>query len=133
MTSQRLDRRFLLRVAALSPALAAEAASGVSHAQTAGPLVVVAEITAKPDQADAFRALFLIFAASVRTEPGCLHYTVLEDERTPGRFFTYESWTDRADLAAHMRAPAIMALGAKGGDMLAKPPTETVLKMLSAS
>ena len=100
MTRHPLDRRLLLRLAARSPALAVGAVGGISEAQTPAPLVVIAEITAKPDQTDAFRALFLPFAASVRGEPGCLHYTVLEDEQTPGHFFTYESWADKAALAA---------------------------------
>ena len=130
MTKTLLDRRLLLRLAALSPALAA---GGVSEAQTPAPLVVIAEITAKPDQADAFRALFLGFAASVREEPGCVHYTVLEDEKTPGHFFTYETWADEAALAAHMHAPAITALGGKVGAMVATPPSQALLKTLSTS
>jgi len=133
MTIRPLDRRLLLRLAALFPALAAGAVGGPSEAQTPPPLTVIAEITAKPDQADAFRTLFVAFAASVRGEPGCLHYTVLEDEQTPGHFFTYESWADQAALAAHMKAPAIQALGAKAGAMLAKPPSQTLLKTLGAA
>jgi len=62
-----------------------------------------------------------------------LHYTVLEDEQTPGHFFTYESWSDKAALATHMKAPAIMALGAKAGAMLAKPHSQSLLNTLGGS
>jgi quinol monooxygenase YgiN len=133
MTNPLVDRRVLMQMAALSAAVAAEAVSGVSQAQTAAPQTVIAEITARPDQADAFRALFVTFAASVRTEPGCLQYTVLEDEATPGHLFTYEAWSDKTALDAHMNAPSMKALGAKAGAMLAKPPSITRLKKLGAS
>ena len=73
------------------------------------------------------------FVAGARKEPGCEHYTLLEDRHTPGRFLTYEIWTNQAALAAHMQTPEIKAAGAKLADILAKPFTQTFLQTISTS
>jgi autoinducer 2-degrading protein len=94
---------------------------------------VIAELEAKPEHAAAMRALIVPFAASARHEPGCRHYTLLEDPATPGRFFTYEIWTDQAALTGHMNGPHVKALGPKLAGLLAKPPTQTLLGVVSSS
>ncbi len=133
MTDHAVDRRLLLQAAALSPALVAVMAGRVSAADTADTLVVIAELVAKPDRADALRDILVPFTEGARHEPGCEHYTLLEDRQTPGRFLTFEVWTNQAALAAHMQTPAIKAAGPKLADILAKPFTQAMLKTISAS
>ena len=133
MTEPTLDRRLLLQAAAFSPALAVLVSGTARAADGAETLVVVAELVSKPDRADALRDLLVPFAEGSRHEPGCQHYTLMEDIHTPGRFLTYEIWTDQAALAAHMQTPAIKAAGAKLADILAKPFTQAMLKTLSGS
>lgn len=131
MTAPILDRRQTMQAIAALPLLAIAA----SHAAAApsGALVVIAEIEAKPEHADALRAIMLPFAAQSRREPGCHHYTLLEDPKTPGLFFTYEIWAAQAALAAHMQGANAKAAGPKLGPLLAKPPTQSLLGIVSTS
>ena len=122
----RPSRRALLQGAAVGASLAA---FGGAHA--AGPkkgeLYVIAEIVSKPDTADALRTLLVPSAAKSRKEPGCHEYTLMEDEKQPGRFLTYERWTGHPALEAHMKTPHIAALVPKLGPVLAKPFTQIFL------
>ena len=131
--NQAMNRRLLLQGAALLPGLAVVAASDSRAAETADTLVVIAELVSKPDRADALRDVLVPFVAGARKEPGCEHYTLLEDRYTPGRFLTYEIWTNQAALAAHMQTPEIKAAGAKLADILAKPFTQAFLQTISTS
>ena len=124
--SQRPDRRAMLKAAATSSVLLAWANAATATPKS-GELYVVAEIVAKPDQADALRALLVPFAAKSRKEPGCHEYVLMEVESEPGRFQTYERWTGHAALDAHMKTPAMAALGPKLAPLLAKPFTQTFL------
>lgn len=96
-----------------------------------GEVFVIAELLAKPESADELRRLFVEFVAKAREEPGCKHYSLLEDPAKAGHFFTFETWADKAAVDMHMTTPTIKAFGAKLGDILAKPPVVTPLKMLS--
>jgi len=44
-------------------------------------------------------------AASVREEPGCLRFDVMQDAKHSDRFYFYEIYTDRAAFDAHKAAP----------------------------
>jgi quinol monooxygenase YgiN len=133
MTDRPLDRRLLLQAAALSPALAASLMGEAQAAETGGKLVVIAELVSKPDKADELRDIMVPFVEGARKEPGCEHYTLLEDRKQPGRFLTYEIWTDEAALEAHMHTPAIKAATPKLADILAAPFTQAMLKVLSTN
>jgi len=126
-------RRQILQAVAASPMLAIAASQAEAAESRAGTLVVIAEIEAKPEHADAMRAIMLPFAAKSRKEPGCHHYTLLEDPKIPGLFFTYEIWTDQASLAAHMQGANAKAAGPKLAALLAKPPTQNLLGVVSSS
>jgi quinol monooxygenase YgiN len=129
MTPPVIERRQMLAALAAAPVLAI-AADAAAHA---GALAVIAEIESTPEHADALRAIMLPFAASSRKEPGCRHYTLLEDPKTPGLFFTYEIWSDQAALAAHMQGANAKAAGPKLAALLAKAPTQSLLGIISAS
>ena len=124
-----IDRRMLVGSAILGAAVAGFFAKAAAAAGK--DLYVIAELVAKPDQADALRNLMVDFVAGARKEPGCKHYALLEDNAQPGRFLTFETWTDDAALAAHMVTPEIKAATPKLATILAKPFTQIKLSMIS--
>jgi len=126
-----LDRRTMVQGAALGSVFAGLLQARMAEAAEPGLLYVIAEIVAKPDKVDALRALIVPFAAKSRSEPGCKSYNLLEVQSEPGRFLTYESWTDKAALDAHMTTPHIKEIIPKLADVLAKPFTQIFLNGVS--
>ena len=124
-----LDRRTLIRSAAVGSAVAAFAAS--AEAAVNGNYYVIAELVSKPDQADALRAIMVPFVAGARKEPGCLHYSLLEGLKQPERFLTFETWANEDALKAHMVTPEIKAAGPKLEPVLAKPFSQIFMSMVS--
>ena len=62
-------------------------------------------INIKPDQADAFReASFGDANGSIRDEPGCFRFDILQDGENPNRFYLYEVYKDPAAFQAHLVA-----------------------------
>ena len=82
-----LDRRDLIRSATIGAAAAAFAITATKAAAN-GNYYVVAELVSKPDQADGLRAILVPFVAGARKEPGCMHYSLLEDAKQHGRFLS---------------------------------------------
>jgi quinol monooxygenase YgiN len=124
------DRRTLVRAVGAGAALAAFATVTGADAADSN-LYVIAELVSKPDKADDLRKLLVEFVAGARKEPGCKHYSLLEDRKQSGRFLTFETWTDQAALDAHMKTPALQAAGPKLQPILAKPFTQQFLSMVS--
>lgn len=94
---------------------------------------VIAEINAKQGSESALRDLLMPFAMSSRKEPGCLVYTLMEVISEPGRFLTFERWTNKAALEAHMVTPALKAIVPKLDPLLAKPFTQIFLNGLTGA
>ena len=122
-------RRDIIKASALGVAAVAFMAKAAEAAD--GRLYVIAELVAKPDQANALRDVMVEFVAGARKEPGCLHYSLLEDNAQKGRFLTFETWTGTAALDAHMVTPEIKAVAPKLATMLEKPFTQIKMSMLS--
>ena len=128
-----MDRRAFVGAAALgSVAAAVHAASSVQAAGQSG-YFVIAEIVSKKEKADELRALLVPFAEKSAKEPGCLVYTLMEVIGEPGRFLTFERWTDKAALDAHMVTPDIKAIVPKLEPVLAKPFTQIFLGAVSGA
>jgi quinol monooxygenase YgiN len=98
-----------------------------------GGYFVIAEIVSKKEKADELRALLVPFAEKSAKEPGCLVYTLMEVTGEPGRFLTFERWTDKAALDAHMVTPDIKAIVPKLEPVLAKPFTQIFLAAVSGA
>jgi quinol monooxygenase YgiN len=65
---------------------------------------VFVEFLLKPGMRADFRRLIDVNAdASVRNEPGCLQFDVLEPEGEGDRILLYEIYTDQAAFEAHLR------------------------------
>jgi len=66
--------------------------------------VIFVDFQLKPGVQSQFRSLIDENAeASVRTEPGCLQFDVLEPEGEADRVLLYEIYSDRAAFDAHLR------------------------------
>ena len=117
-----MDRRAFVGAAALGGVAAAVLTS--SSAEAAGDnsgYFVVAEIVSTKEKADEVRALLVPYAEKSAKEPGCLKYVLMEVIAEPGRFLTYERWTNKAALDAHMVTPDIKEIVPKLQPILAKP------------
>ena len=128
-----MDRRAFVGAAALgSVAAVVLTASSVQAAGQSG-YFVIAEIVSKKEKADELRALLVPFAEKSAKEPGCSVYTLMEVIGEPGRFLTFERWTDKAALDAHMVTPDIKAIVPKLEPVLAKPFTQIFLGAVSGA
>ena len=66
--------------------------------------VILVDFQLKSGMEKQFRALIDANAdASVRDEPGCLQFDVLEPEGEAGRVLLYEIYCDRAAFEAHLK------------------------------
>jgi quinol monooxygenase YgiN len=96
-------------------------------------LYIIATMTTAAEHAARLKSLLLPAVAEFRQEDGCFAYTLLEDQKQPGRFVTYERWRDAAALKAHMSSIAMKALEPKLTGLLTEPLTQdflTALKIL---
>ena len=85
------------------------------------PLTVIAKFEAKPGMEDQYKEELHGMVAPSRAETGCINYDVLQSNDNPAVFFTYENWTGKDALDAHMQTPYFKALGEKSKELLAKP------------
>ena len=123
-----MDRRAFVGAAALVGVAAAVLTS--SSAEAAGDnsgYFVVAEIVSTKEKADEVRALLVPYAEKSAKEPGCLKYVLMEVIAEPGRFLTYERWTNKAALDAHMVTPDIKEIVPKLQPILSKPVSQIFL------
>jgi autoinducer 2-degrading protein len=63
--------------------------------------------------------------SSVRDEPGCLRFDVLQDNADPDRYFFYEVYRDEAAFGAHGQAPHFARWRAAAAEVLAEPTSAT--------
>jgi len=99
-----MDRRDFVRAAAVGGGAAVVLAASSAMAAGQTGYFVIAEIVSKKDKADDLRALLVPFAELSAKEPGCLVYTLMEVIGEPGRFLTFERWTDKAARGSHDHA-----------------------------
>jgi quinol monooxygenase YgiN len=126
-----LDRRTVMLGGAVSVLFSSSSRAAPARKDTG--YYVIAEINAKAGSESALRDLLMPFARSSRKEPGCLVYTLMKVISEPGRFLTFERWTDKAALGAHMVTPAIKAIVPKLEPLLAKPFTQIFLGGLTGA
>jgi quinol monooxygenase YgiN len=122
-----MDRRAFVGAAALGGVAAVLASSSAEAAGDNSGYFVVAEIVSTKEKADEVRALLVPYAERSAKEPGCLKYVLMEVIAEPGRFLTYERWTNKAALDAHMVTPDIKEIVPKLQPMLAKPVSQIFL------
>ncbi len=82
---------------------------------------VVVKLTARPDAAQAMRAVVLALAAASRKEDGCIRYDVLQNSAEPHVFVLVEEWTSVGHLDAHNLTPHVHEAIAKATTLAAAP------------
>jgi len=123
-----MDRRAFVSAAALGGVTAAVLASSTAEAANGNSgYFVIAEIVSSKEKADQLRALLVPFSEISAKEPGCLKYVLMEVIAEPGRFLTYERWTNKAALDAHMVTKDIKEIVPKLEPILAKPVSQIFL------
>jgi quinol monooxygenase YgiN len=81
------------------------------------------QLSIKPGQAAAFVAAAKPALARVRAEDkGCEQYHLFQSVDSDTSFVIVESWATQADLDAHMKTPAMGAVGQALGAFLAGAP-----------
>lgn len=71
---------------------------------------IIVKTQLKPGQRERFlEAMLPNAAASVREEPGCHVFDLLEDQQDPNLFYLYEIYRDEAALAEHKQTPHYQA------------------------
>lgn len=64
-------------------------------------LKVIAEDFIKPEAVPLVLPLYRELVALTRTEPLCISYELMMDDKDPGHFIFIEEWPDHAALDAH--------------------------------
>jgi autoinducer 2-degrading protein len=83
---------------------------------------LVVPLKVKPEMREKFLAAAQDDSiCSVRDEPGCLRFDVLQDNSDPNRFFFYEVYEDEKAVEAHRAAPHYARWRAAAAEVLAEP------------
>ncbi|MFM5212872.1 putative quinol monooxygenase [Aeromonas hydrophila] len=69
------------------------------------PVIVIAQLEAKPEFAPQFRAALDPLIAATLLEAGCLRYQLHQDLDNPHSWMLYEVWENEAALSAHQGQP----------------------------
>ncbi|MGA1798845.1 putative quinol monooxygenase [Sphingomonas sp. 4RDLI-65] len=72
---------------------------------------IIAFVTVKPGEEDAFTAAARICVAASRAEPGVLHYDLWRETEGDRRFVFNELYVDDAAVQAHMASDHFKAFG----------------------
>jgi autoinducer 2-degrading protein len=83
---------------------------------------LVVPLKVKPEMREKFLAAALEDSiCSVRDEPGCVRFDVLQDNADPNRFFFYEVYLDESAVEAHRASPHYARWRAVAPEVLAEP------------
>lgn len=74
------------------------------------PHILVAQLTAKPDQIEEVKARLLGMLEPTHAEAGCVQYDMHQDTANPAQFLVYEIWSTTEHWQAHMKTPHLLAL-----------------------
>ncbi|WP_137899135.1 putative quinol monooxygenase [Sphingomonas sp. 2SG] len=85
-------------------------------------LKVVAFVSVKPGQEEAFVAAAKTCVAASRAEPGTLQYELWRETEGARRFVFNELYADQAAVAAHMQSAHFKAFGLAARDLAAARP-----------
>ena len=71
-------------------------------------IFVAGYLTLNPAQIDAFEKAVKAMVDDVRREDGCIHYSLLVEDRATGLINVLEMWRDEQALRVHLALPAIV-------------------------
>jgi len=78
-------------------------------------LIMTVHLRVPPDQVEVLRPHMQAVIAASRQEPGCIFYTLAEDQAEPGLIRAFEIYTDDDALAAHGASAHFQAWRAASG------------------
>ena len=84
---------------------------------------VIAFVSVKPGQEDAFEAAAKLCIAASRAEAGVLHYDLWREAEGERRYVFNELYADQAAVQAHMGSDHFKAFGLAARDLAAGRPT----------
>ena len=83
---------------------------------------LVVPLKVKPEMREKFLAAAQEDSiCSVRDEPGCVRFDVLQDNTDPNKFFFYEVYLDESAVEAHRASPHYARWRAVAPEVLAEP------------
>jgi len=83
-------------------------------------------VKVKPEKRDQFlEAIEDDSICSVRDEPGCLRFDVLQDQNDPDRYYFYEVYKDEDAFQAHTQTPHLARWRAAAAECLTEPTAAT--------
>ncbi|MFK8332214.1 putative quinol monooxygenase [Pseudomonas sp. BJa5] len=97
------------------------------------PYGFILKAKTRPEQAEAFEALFRAYVEPSRAEPGCIEYHMLRDKEDPSLFVFYEIWASKAALDEHSALPHMQAFFERRMDYLERDFDIQLIDMLSPS
>ena len=92
---------------------------------------VVALVTVKPGQDDAFIAAAQTCVAASRAEAGVIRYDLWQEQEGEGRFVFDELYVDDAAVRAHMASDHFKSFGIAARDLAAARPTIVMTRPIS--
>ncbi|MEV6431408.1 putative quinol monooxygenase [Nocardia sp. NPDC051463] len=75
------------------------------------PVLVIADVSSSPENAEEFGRALRELAQASRTEPGCTSYDVFRSVEQPERYVSIEKYVDSAAFAAHRAADHFREIG----------------------
>ena len=91
-------------------------------------------IKIKEDRVDEFMTASLGDAqGSVRDEPGCFRFDILQDPQLASRFYLYEVYLDQKAFDAHLEAPHFIKWKSIVSEMFEGDPTRIDMKTIFPS
>ncbi len=95
-------------------------------------VLLLAELHARPDAAEAVQQQLQALVAATSAEPGAVIYSVYRDDADAQRFIVHELYRDEAARAAHLASAPLQAALAAFDQLLAAPPRLTFGTLLGA-
>ncbi|MFI6043660.1 putative quinol monooxygenase [Nocardia sp. NPDC051321] len=74
-------------------------------------LIIVARVSAAPEDADELERRLRLLSDASKTEPGCLEYEVFRSSERPEQFVSIEKYADADAFAAHRAAEHFQSIG----------------------
>jgi|TARA_B100000809_G_scaffold158069_1_gene155365 autoinducer 2-degrading protein len=91
-------------------------------------------VNVHPEHVDAFIAAGPGDAeGSVRDEPGCFRFDIMQDQEIPHRFYLYEVYADEAAFQAHLETPHFLEWKSTVEEMFAGELEITAMRTLFPS
>ncbi len=85
-------------------------------------LGLIVSLKVKPEERAAFiEAVENDSTCSVRDEPGCLRFDVLQDKADPDHYYFYEVYRDEAAFEQHLQTPHLARWRAASSTCLVEP------------